>query len=493
MGKSFENPFWKVGAGLAIVFASFLLILVLDQLFAVRIWRHDAMYYLGNSYEFKLREEGRWLNYILFPYLKRIPGWLGAVMNLAFFQGFCLILAQRIVLDRSYALLISFLFVQILPLYDQILWPATTLPSMALLFLSALVIDHIRRSIYYLLAGILFLGGMANLYFLLPLLHFPQVRKTSLSQGVKEYILGIFPYWIGGFIAGSLFLLILVRALTGQTGLAIASWREPHPIGSFGDLLVNLSQAWSQMVNHLESAIEGPFFLLLLCLLACIGVFARTRTSYLVLMIMTVPTALAVYAMSVPIGILIDERTIIGTWMGLFSVTMYPQVKRWQFACAIPMILLVLFNLTQRNGQFLRHYSTITNTLHEELVRVAPLPGIFYSGIVFIGTDEEFFIVEEALTRMGSLKAHGTQRLQEGFRWKPVAHEAGFEHVVICDPLETSNAQEPCREASTLPLVEGQGLYVIRGVTSGEMLVISWNPQILRQFAGGSPRQAVVP
>jgi hypothetical protein len=471
---------WNIWIGLALLFCAGLYLYVVQQLLQIHIWRHDELLYIGNSYEFKLREEGRWFNYLLFPLLRKIPGDISAILNLLFFQGFCLIAINRIVKNFPYALLASFLCIQIFPFFDQIQWPVTSLPSFALLFLASLVVDRLKPMAFYSIFGILYLGSLANFYFLLPFLHYPLIQDAPFTEGVKKYAFTIFPLWCLGFILGTFASLSLVFVLTGQVGLEIASWRKPHPINSAMDLYSNFRRVYFQFKSHISDFFSHGYVLMSFVVLTMIGIFSKKRYSYLLVLGMALPIILAQYAMSLPIGITISTRTVFGTWLGLMAILFYPNVKNWQALVSLPAICFLVFTFAQRNADAMHYYSTVTNTWYNELVQCVPLPPSSYMGIVLTGADEEFTLVEKVLEDRYQLRNRGIPKLGRGYRWVPVALEAGFQTVVVCSYDDGIDHSEICMEGALLPITDDQGLYVVRGVIGDNMLVLSWNLDLMQ-------------
>ena len=83
---------WAHGACVLIPWltVAWMAVLTLDLLqsgLGISVWRHDALYYLG-SMDSKLREEGRWLTYLLFDLLKSIDGRAAWLTGLMFFSAF---------------------------------------------------------------------------------------------------------------------------------------------------------------------------------------------------------------------------------------------------------------------------------------------------------------------------------------------------------------------------------------------------------------------
>ena len=57
--------------GILVIFALFLFLRLYSEILDIQVWRHDELLML-NNYESQMKGEGRWVNYILFPFLKTI-------------------------------------------------------------------------------------------------------------------------------------------------------------------------------------------------------------------------------------------------------------------------------------------------------------------------------------------------------------------------------------------------------------------------------------
>ena len=108
---------------LAGVFCS-LYLAVLD----IQVWQHDALIH-KKDYFYNLVTEGRWLNYIFFPLLKRLPPHLSIFMCLACWVYFSFVVARRYTDDKRLCFLFVLLSLQLPAFYAVLPWPSTVLSA----------------------------------------------------------------------------------------------------------------------------------------------------------------------------------------------------------------------------------------------------------------------------------------------------------------------------------------------------------------------------
>lgn len=105
-----------------------MLVATLANYWAIELWRHDSMYYV-TSYDNKLSEEGRWINYLLFDYLRQVPGQLAVWLSYLGIAWFAYAMTFRYTNEVLFSLVFSLLICQIPILPAQLQWPETLLPA----------------------------------------------------------------------------------------------------------------------------------------------------------------------------------------------------------------------------------------------------------------------------------------------------------------------------------------------------------------------------
>jgi len=139
------------GSCLILIFLFFRNILLLLD---IDIWRHDAIYY-HESYEYKLKTEGRWINYFLYDFLKFIPPHLSIILRLSSVFTFVYMASFRLSGTKFYSLFLGLSVLQMPPLYPALLWPTQGLAGWLFLGLSSLVVDKFKVSTFFVIFSIL--------------------------------------------------------------------------------------------------------------------------------------------------------------------------------------------------------------------------------------------------------------------------------------------------------------------------------------------------
>lgn len=240
----------------------------------INVWRHDSLLYYS-SYRLKLSEEGRWINYFVFPILKLIPAKLAAYINL-----FCVFLfSYKIVHNTIKDKLLSFLFAIFIfstPILQfQNLWPLTSMPSFLVLITIIYFIGFLDYKKSLFISSILFFGTISSFYFLMPLLFLNLIEKywkeetTIWSKILILFKKIVFP-WALFFVVGFIFSQLMTILITGHI-FRLAAWREPHHAKSILQLWLNLKYVnqrillfFEFLVDYMNGGLLIAFLLLLI-------------------------------------------------------------------------------------------------------------------------------------------------------------------------------------------------------------------------------------
>ena len=181
-----------------ITVALFVALALVVDLLQIHIYAHDSVLY-EDSFDYKLKSEGRWLNYMLFPVTSHFAGNIAVLSNLLFLSLFVFLVSKRWTGKASYSVLLSLLVIQVEPLMEALLWPATSI-ALPILFLAALVSPYINVYLFYIVFGVLVFG--AGSFYLLPLAHMHLFRNGQFGQNIKILSFKILPGWALGFLVG---------------------------------------------------------------------------------------------------------------------------------------------------------------------------------------------------------------------------------------------------------------------------------------------------
>ena len=458
------------------IVCAYLALSLLADLYQIYIYRHDAAYYLGEAGFFhKLQLEGRWINYFLYPVFSKIPGWLAVTLNIASLFSFIFIVSNRWVKNSHYALLISLLCIQVTPLMSQILWPASIMPGFLILAMSAIMSSRMPIYVFYSVFGVLLFGTLSYLYYLLPLVHLSLLNHALFKDNLRKLFFTVVPAWAVGFVSGYLFAIFIVFLLSGNIGLKIAEWRKPNYVNSFQDLITNVANSYKYLIEFTSELFSGLWRKVLLSLAILVALFGKNISQYIPLVILSLGIILSHFIVIIPVGIIVSFRSVAPLWLGfLVLMFFYPSISRLQYNLSLPIIMFMAVSLYSVNHKTLEWYSTITNTYHEELLRSLPLsPGI-YKGVAFMSTDDEVKKMTKELENRLNVKRGLMENIGADFRWAPVANEAGFRSVLLCNKWHKNH--DVCSNAFLIKAnnaaeSKGSNLYHIIGEYNNYLII----------------------
>lgn len=170
---------WPIFYCTSLIILLLLFFIELECWFGINVWRHDEVYYLPD-YWAKFCEEGRWLNFILFPALRIFPAHLAITLCYCCLFYYAFTCAKPFIANKN-ALLFGLAALQVCSLYDLLTWPVISLPSFLALAGFTFLKERLDWRAVFLLGGIIFSGGFNNFYNLLPLLYLREIYTGKIS------------------------------------------------------------------------------------------------------------------------------------------------------------------------------------------------------------------------------------------------------------------------------------------------------------------------
>ena len=298
----------------ALLLSLFFTFSIFYDIFQIHIYRHDAFYYIsGHKYLFyHVAQEGRWLNYIFFPLVKNVSGIIWSIFILMSFAYFIFYSAYKWTQNIYYSSLLSLLFLQIPSFYTLIQWPATAAPTFVVLLLAVYLVDRLTIFKFYILFGVLFFATMSNYYYLLPLLHLGLLTKSTTKDNIKLIIFKIIPAWAIGFIIGYMVTQLMLYLVFGHL-MEIGSWRNPHYIHSFHDLINNIHLSFNALSLHIKSIFANNWIIITGITGFLISIWGRKKDLFFLPLLIFCAIIIVHYIVFMPIGIQIELRTIVAT------------------------------------------------------------------------------------------------------------------------------------------------------------------------------------
>ena len=468
------------GSCLILIFLFFRNILLLLD---IDIWRHDAIYY-HESYEYKLKTEGRWINYFLYDFLKFIPPHLSIILRLSSVFTFVYMASFRLSGTKFYSLFLGLSVLQMPPLYPNLLWPTAQLAGWLFLGLSSLVVDKFKVSTFFVIFSILSFGTSSVFHFLILLLFIgPLYDGSSQDTSHLSKFSKLIFLWIITFIFGYIVSNVMVYLLTGQYGMRLADWRKPHYVTSLDDLVMNAGSALNYLKYHLSIIMSLNRRFIHLLLIALFGLMAISRKS-LYYIVIPLLVALSVYVSTIPVGIIISFRTVIPLFAGLmFVFFVAPRMKSYEKLFLTLLCLAISFKASYYSYDMLNWYRNITTVYATELSKVIDRKTQDIDKVVFsINTSDLNRAIKNIESHSGIAYKDGIEGLYQSLRrLRPALLSVGpYKNVIYCTK---STLDAYCTNASYLLSdrakdAEDDGLFISVEGPKGE-LMIGLNPHFV--------------
>ncbi|WP_266183422.1 hypothetical protein [Dyella humicola] len=334
---------WKLDSALVIAIAMILVVFAYYLLFSFQVYGYDEPHYYLD-WTFKLKEEGRWINFLLHDFLRTSPLTGDAVL----FVIVAWVVLYRIGLNmttrRADACLIASVLLVAAPFADLSPWAASSLPTMVtLLGLSLLASRYGNYRLVYLLGGGLLFGMLQNYYFILPLFFLRDFSPNKLEpRPYAARLLSHGMYWIAGSIVGLICSVAAVYFLTGQLGIVPAPWRHAMPAHNLHDVIRNIHYVGANLKEQKRFLVgiatkQSAVFGVLVAILAVLRVPAWRHEIPRLLVISAV--GLSFFAFSVPLAPIIQTRSVITLSIALTLIALVPYEQRF-LARVLSIVLL---------------------------------------------------------------------------------------------------------------------------------------------------------
>ena len=242
----------------AALIASFLMVAGYFALLTLPVYGHDEAHY-HVLYRFALIDDGRWLNYLMLDFLRRVPLFIWSVLYLVTWWALLYRLARACTLDTAFAALAASTLLAASPFLEISLWPATVVPAVSLVLLAGWM--HARGIAYpviYIVSGVLLFGALQTLYFLLPLLFAQQFLDATVPARVRLLLLfRHMLWWVGGSIAGVLVMSLMLWLLADIYFPQPAPWRNTRPVVDLASLFENIRYVATNFALWLEQLLRN--------------------------------------------------------------------------------------------------------------------------------------------------------------------------------------------------------------------------------------------
>jgi hypothetical protein len=328
------------------------------------------------------------------------------------------------------------------------------------------------------------LGVIPLSYFLLPLLHLSGFvyRRDDFSRALGFLLIA----WTLGFIAGYGVSLFLVYLSTDNLGFEIAAWRQPKYVTGLDSLMQNIISTSIRFTEQFYSVFQTKlaYFIIAISILA--HILQNNRQYSIAAIILSGSMALALYVITLPIGIEIPPRSTIALFVGVLTfLFLIPNMNAKLKILFSVAALFLFYSYCQVNYRNVDWYRTVTQTYHDELVRAAPLPPHRYEGLIVVWRSLDD--IERAIRSEYRLTPRYMENLSEPNRVGPAALEAGFGKFLVCPGRKRWFCKRQLESIKDRSCGSNTGLFCVRGVTKGNYLVLDLN-RVGLCHDGGCPK-----
>ena len=397
---------------------------LLLKVFEIQVWRHDAIM-MFSDYFWKMRAEGRWINYFIFPLLQNVnPHFSIVVAEICVFY-FAYVVAIRLISFKRIAFLFALLACQLPSLYSIIGWPITVMPSFLALAFFAYVSNKVQPSVVFILGGIVFFGLFNNFYNLLLLLYVGKISHSNIKKGISLLFL-----WVVSYLIGYIFMLCVCKVLTGDWGLAIESWRKPNPIHSYSDLIDNLSRIFFDFKHQFTYVSWKVTLVSFVIVIWGAGYrFLSERKSegisglWIVMLVLIVMAS--GFAQSIPYGLGVGTRTAVFFFFAIFLLHL--QTYKYCRLYGIVALVAVALIAYLKNYDSICFYTGVTNVWRNAALEMNINPAAV--NVVHIcSSNNQIAESERMIVNNLQLKNYHNQGFSTAQRQYPVFHSLGFRH-----------------------------------------------------------------
>jgi hypothetical protein len=360
----------------------------------LNVFGHDDVIYYPD-WNFKLIEEGRWVNFLLHDFLRSIPPGTWAVTLLVSAWILFFRLGRSCNFDIPYSTLVASTIVLCAPLVEQSIWPATDMSAVIILLLVGVLAERdVPFPVIYVFSGILLFGALQSFYFLVPLFFIGNFLDTSDNDEQRR--LNLFKHlvwWVLGSIVGVLFVFTILWLKTGHFGIQPAAWRLTRPIHDFAGLIRNIrlvtNAFWGYNAQLLKSAnvFSSWFFasIVLICIVRIRGLIAIRHAIVLVAAV-----AAGFFVFSIPLAPRIELRNLIALGAALiFFIALLPGSSSLGRFVGTLLLLALSYGFSTYGESFISRHRTETNFFYHKLQQLMPGPPSSYSAVALFGLMSE--------------------------------------------------------------------------------------------------------
>lgn len=305
----------------------------------------------------------------------------------------------------------------------------------------------------------------------MPLLFLKDLDSKSLIK--------IVVIWAVSFCIGYLVTNGVVFYLTGDS-IQIASWRNTNYVTDFSSLIENLNRIYQASSSQLLKINRFLFYVLPLILMV-FGIYtARALGGYQVL-VLGVLCASGVYISTLPVGIYIQERTLITLFFG-FCVALLLRNYRGQHLGIIAYFLILILGgrMAVLGNDIITWYKGNVNNIDSEFTRLLPGDPTQINRVFVVAESSEANVAFPKYNQGQGMRGRFNEGFSHPLYWTPVLKRMGFEHVRICNDFQSEEcASVKSQYDQRSNYATDEGMFIAWKIENNDMIV-TINPNFIR-------------
>lgn len=263
----------------AALVATLLLIGGYFGLLTLPIYGHDEVHYYVD-FHFKLVEDGRWLNYLLHHFLRKVPLPIWSVLYLVLCWSFLYRLVRLLDFDMPFAALVASSMLLASPFWEISTWPASMVPGLLLSWLAlSMRARGMPYKVIYVVSGVLMFGTVQTLYFLLPLLFLREFLDTAEPVVARlQLLFQHMLWWVAGSVAGVIVVCLMLWLLAGTYFPQPAPWRNTQPVVDGVSLVANIGYVIDEFKSLFNTLLDNGGVSIGVVAICAVAALLRART-----------------------------------------------------------------------------------------------------------------------------------------------------------------------------------------------------------------------
>lgn len=428
----------------------------------IHVWRHDSMYYV--NYNDKLAEEGRWINLLAFRFLRIVPSEIAILVSFISVIAFAYAVAARVTRNVHFSIAFALLCALIPVLPVQLEVPETLLLGFVFLSFTPLIQQRLPEHYFFLTTAVVFFGTFSAFYFLMPLLYLKDLDRRGFFR--------ITAYWVLAFVVGYIVTNLLVLLATGHL-IQLASWRNPHYVTDFSSFQHNVIQVVSAIRVHADklSEVVKPGVLVFLMV---ISLFASVKKYRVFGFFLALFSALGVYVSVIPVGIYVQERTILTALLALMVlIFVHDYQSRKSSLVVIFMMTLLGIRMAAVGHEGIAWYNAQNNALLNQFSLAIDAPPEETRRVYIVAEVNQAQQIAATIERNLDIRNFFSEGFGHPSYWVPALRAMGYNNFRVCPDLKGKNCEQilPFYQQGLMQ-TKASGFFISQRLPDGDLLIM---------------------